>query len=111
MATDEVALPPLEDQVPDGDGGEVALEAHPLLPAVCGEEEPELRAREEQVLLDRVFEQGVHGASLGQVARDGDPRLPGIGALQRVGLEVAPLVVVEGGVEGLRVDGGTTPAG
>ena len=50
------------------------------------------------VLLD-----GVDRAALRQVAGDRGPGAAAVGALQQVGLEVAPLVVVEGGEHGVGV--------
>src|SRR5204863_3042387 len=72
-----------------------ALELDPLLPAVEREEEPELRAREEEVRLLEVLRDRVDGPALRQVARDRGPRRALVVAPVEMRREAAALVVVE----------------
>src|SRR5262249_21283817 len=58
---------------------------------------------EEQVGIDVVFGDGQHRAVGGQVAGDARPGPAGVGALEQVRLEVGHLVIVERGVDGVRV--------
>ena len=100
---DEVALALLEGEVADVDRRHPALELDPLLPAVVREEETELRPAVEEARLLRVLGHGVDRPARGEVPGDRGPGLPAVRALQEVGLEVAPLVVVEGRVDDVRL--------
>ena len=68
-------------------------------PPSLREEKAELRAREQKRRVRRILDDGVDAAALGKVAGDRDPGAAAVGAPEQVRLEVAHLVIVEGGVD------------
>ena len=100
---DEVALAFLDREIADIDGGQAPLELDPALAGIGREEEAELGAAVEQPRLHRILQDGIDGAARGQVPGNGSPGLAPISALEHVRLEVALLVVVEGGVDGVGI--------
>ena len=78
---DEIVVPLLDPEVAHGDGREAALELDPLRAAVLRDEEAELRAGEEQLRIDAVFDERVAAAARRQVAGDRRPRLAAVAAL------------------------------
>ncbi len=106
----QVPFPGLDRQVLHGDGGQ-ARELGPAPAGVQAEEEAELRAAVEQTLPGGILPQGVDGAALRQVGRDGLPGAPAVPAAQEVGPEVAGLVGIEGRVERVGLVGAGAEAG
>ncbi len=101
---DEVVLPALDGEVAEGDVRRAAAELHPLLAAVDGEEDAELRPEEEQLGADVVLDDAPQDLSLRQVTGDRGPGPAAVGALQQVRGEVARLVVVDDRVDGIGVE-------
>src|SRR5204863_2266366 len=86
-ADDEIVAALLDLQIADGDRRQSAFDLDPVAAAVLADEESELRAGVEQVLVERVFDDDVRAAALRQVAGDRLPRRAAVGALVDVRLE------------------------
>ncbi len=99
----DVVLAAVEVDVADLDGGELALELDPVRALVDGEVDAVLGADEEQLRFDVVLHHGVGDFSIWQVAGDRAPGPAAVAADKDVGFEVAPLLVVEGRVDGVLV--------
>ena len=108
---DEVVVARVDEEVVDGDRGHVQRQAGPARAAVAAEEDPEFRAQEEEVLVDRVLADDVDGLAVGDAGGDGRPGLAEVGRLEDVGLEVVAAVAVERHVAGALVEArGLDPA-
>ena len=102
-AQHQVVLPGLDGDIAHCDGGQPALELHPLLPVVDAEEHPEFSAGKEQPRLSMVLGDGISRAALRQVGADRLPATPAIAALEAVRPEIAFLMIVEGGVDRIHI--------
>src|SRR5215472_7388330 len=92
----------MDDEVADGDAREIApLVLRPLLPAVDGDPETELRAEEEEILIDEILAEDVRVAADRRVGGDHRrPRLAEVARAVGVRLHVAERVEVERGEGG-----------
>ena len=99
----QIRLPLLDLQVAHRDGGKISFELYPLLAAVHREEQTKFRAHKQQVGIDRVFRECQHRAVIRQVAGDGIPGTPAIGALQQIRFEIAFLMILERGIHSTNV--------
>ena len=71
--------------------------------AIDGEKKTKLRTNEKQVRVDLIF-CNCPDRSIGrQIAGDLGPRSSGVRAFQKVGFEIRILMILQGGVDGIRI--------
>ena len=93
----------LDGQVADRDSRQAAAQARPFLSAIIAEVESEFRPRKEQAGIHGIFGDGDDGAIRGEIALDLRPSVPRVRALEQIRLEVRHFVIVERGIDGIRV--------
>ncbi len=99
----EVVLAALDLEIAHRDRRHAARELDPAATLVASEGDSELGPHEEQLRLFLVLGDRVDRPLLRQVPGDRLPRPAAIATLRDIGLEIAVLVSVEGGVDGVRI--------
>ena len=91
----QVAFPPLDFQVANGDRRNSALQRVPVFTSIVGGEDAELGADEQQLGRLVIDRDGVGGPAFGKIAADVGPALAPICASEDIGLEVTVFVIVK----------------
>src|SRR5206468_2223532 len=97
----QVILLLLNGEIADGDRGQSALEADPVLAAVYRDVQPKLRAGKEQVRVLVILGKSEYRTVSRQVASNGNPGLACVDALLDIGNKIGVLVIIERCIHGL----------
>ena len=99
----QIALLFLYRQIAHRNGRHAAFELRPAPASVNGEKKTKLRPHEKELRIHWIFRDGKHHAVLRQIAGDRVPAMTVVAALEQVRFEVAHLVIVKAGVDGIRI--------